>query len=130
LPPSPDPNRNALFPYRDDPDDAGPPDQSHLDNQQIHTYHAQVLEQQDEQLDQLGESIGRQRQLSMQIGDELDGQVVLLDEVDGHVDRHYTRMEGAKRRLGKVGRKAGENWGLTTIIILIVILVFLIVILK
>lgn len=54
----------------------------------------------------------------------------MLDEVDGHVDRHYTRMEGAKRRLGKIGRKAGENWGLTTIIVLIVVLVFLIVILK
>jgi syntaxin 8 len=66
----------------------------------------------------------------MQIGDELDGQVALLDEVDGHVDRHYTRMEGAKRRLGKFRKKAGENWGLTTIVILIVILVFLIIILK
>jgi len=66
----------------------------------------------------------------MQIGDELDGQVALLDEVDGHVDRHVTRLDQAKRRLGGVSRKAKANWGMTTIIILIVILVLLIVILK
>jgi syntaxin 8 len=67
-------NRNALFPYRDDPEN-GLLDQSHLDNQQIHAYHSRVLAEQDEQLDRLGESISRQRELSIQIGDELDEHV-------------------------------------------------------
>lgn len=66
----------------------------------------------------------------MQIGDELEGQIALLDEVDEGVDRHQTRLDGAKRRLKGVSKKAGENWGMTTIIILIVILVLLIVVLK
>ncbi|KFY20159.1 hypothetical protein V493_07735, partial [Pseudogymnoascus sp. VKM F-4281 (FW-2241)] len=124
-----DPARAQLFPYRDDPVDA-PADQGHLDNQQIHAYHSEVLAAQDEQLDRLGESIGRQRELSIQIGDELDSQVAMLDEVDGAVDRHQTRLDQARKSLGNVARKAKGNMQVTTIIILIIILVLLIIILK
>ncbi|KAL9037548.1 MAG: hypothetical protein Q9180_003654 [Flavoplaca navasiana] len=120
-------NRAALFPYRDEPD---PPDQSHLDNQQIHEYHKNVMQQQDEQLDRLGDSIGRQRELSMQIGDELDEHVQMLDEVEGHVDRHQTTLDGARKRLGNFARKAKDNKQLTIILILIMVLIILILILK
>jgi len=128
-----DPNRAALFPskYTDDESRSTTPDPTiDMSNQQIHTYHQQVIQEQDDQLDRLGESIGRQRHLSMQIGDELEGQVALLDEVDRGVDRHQSRLDGAKRRLNGVSQKARANWGMTTIIVLIVILVFLIAILK
>lgn len=129
-----DADRSALFnqPYRDDPahDPEAPPDQSHLDNQQIHEYHSQVLRDQDDQLDTLSASIGRQRELSMQIGDELDGQVMLLDEVEEGVDRHEAQFRRARGRLDRFSRKARENWSLTVIIALIVILVLLIVITK
>ncbi len=125
-------NRQALFPtrYTDDDRSITPDPTNDMSNQQIHQYHAQVIQEQDDQLDRLGESIGRQRHLSMQIGDELEGQVALLDEVDRGVDRHQSRLDGAKRRLNSVGKKAKANWGMTTIIILIVILVLLIAILK
>lgn len=125
-----DPNRRNLFqPYRDSP--SPPPlDQTGMDNQQIHAYHSQVVRDQDEQLDRLGESIGRQHQLSIQIGDELDGHVALLDEVDNGVERHQGRLSGARRRLDKVRRSAGDNWSLMTIVGLIIILIILIVILK
>ena len=129
-----DQDRSALFnqPYRDDPshDPEAPPDHSHLDNQQIHEYHSQVLRDQDDQLDTLSASIGRQRELSMQIGDELDGQVLLLDEVEEGVDRHEAQFRRARGRLDRFSRKARENWSLTVIIVLIVILVLLIVITK
>ena len=124
-----DANRAALFPYRDDPI-YGPPDQSHLDNQQIHLYHSRVMAEQDEQLDRLGISIRNQRELSIQIGDELDSQVEMLDEVDGLVDRHTSRLEQARRALGGVERKARENGQITIIVVLIIILVLLIIILK
>ena len=64
------------------------------------------MAEQDQQLDRLGESIGRQRELSIQIGDELDSHVQLLDEVDGHVERHQSRLDRARKNLGKVARKA------------------------
>jgi syntaxin 8 len=125
-----DPNRAQLFPYRDDPADSDIPDQSHLDNQQIHEYHSPVIREQDDQLDRLGASIGRQRELSMQIGDELDGQVMLLDEVEEGVDRHQAQFKRARGRLERISRKAKENWGLTVIVVLIVILLLLIIITK
>lgn len=122
--------RAALFPYRDDPTSGGAPDQSHLDNQQIHAYHSRVLAEQDEALDRLGESIGRQRELSIQIGDELEEHVQMLDDVDRRVDRHQGSLDKARRNLGSVARKAKDNMQLTVIVCLIVILVLLIIILK
>lgn len=124
-------NRAALFSdterYRDEPDT---PDQSHMDNQQIHAYHKQVLRDQDEQLDTLGQSIGRQRILGIQMGDELEEQNELLEDVERGVDRHTTTLDRAKKRLGHVARKSRDNWSWVTIGILIVILVLLIIVLN
>jgi syntaxin 8 len=123
-----DPNRSALLPYRDDPSPSY--DHNNLPNDEIHQQHTQILREQDDQLDRLGESIGRQHQLSIQIGDELEDHVLLLDDLDGHVDRHTSTLDGARRRLGKFRRKAKESGGIMTIIGLIIVLVILIVILK
>lgn len=127
------PSEELFGRYRDDPsnDTAGYSDQAEgMSNQQVHEYHSQILEEQDEQLDRLGDSIGRQRELSMQIGDELDSHVAMLDDVDGVVDRHQSRLDRARRTLGKVARGAGENKQMTAIVILIIILLLLIAILK
>jgi syntaxin 8 len=125
-----DRSRQNLFrPYRDEPSPPGI-DQSNMSNDQIYQHHDRVMREQDDQLDQLGESIGRQHQLSIQIGDELDGHVALLDGMDGDVERHQSRLDGARRRLDRFRRKAGDNWSMMTIIGLIIILVILIVILK
>ncbi|KAF5002276.1 syntaxin 8 [Fusarium heterosporum] len=126
------PSAELFGPYRDDPSDsAGYQDEARgMNNQQIHQYHTQILEQQDEQLDRLGESIGRQRELSMQIGDELDSHVAMLDEVEAVTDRHQSRLDRASRMLGKVARGASENKQMTIIVVLIIILVLLIAILK
>ncbi|KAI9728172.1 MAG: hypothetical protein M1828_004633 [Chrysothrix sp. TS-e1954] len=125
-----DPNRSQLLPYRDEPDPSEPPDHGKLDNQQIHAYHSQVLRDQDTQLDTLGQSIGRQRELTIQIGDELDEQATMLEDVDEGVMRHQGQLDRAKRRLGGVARRAKDNWSIVTIGFLIVILVLLIIILK
>ncbi|KAF7558607.1 hypothetical protein G7046_g5550 [Stylonectria norvegica] len=129
----PSPSEELFGRYRDDPaaDASGYQDQAaDLSNQQLHVYHSQILEEQDEQLDRLGESIGRQRELSMQIGDELDSHVAMLDEVDGVTDRHISRLDRARKTLGKVARGAGENKQMTAIVVLIIILVLLIAVLK
>lgn len=124
-----DHNRNALLPYRDSPSPSTDR-QADLSNSQIHGEHTQVLRDQDNQLDRLGESIGRQQQLSIQIGDELEDQVALLDDVDGHVDRNQGRLDGARRNLNRFRHKAASRSGMMTIIGLIIVLVILIVILK
>ncbi|KAI1656514.1 hypothetical protein F4813DRAFT_390553 [Daldinia decipiens] len=119
--------------YRDNPgdDSLGYRDEAAgMDNVQIHAYHQRILDQQDEQLDALGASIARQRELSMQIGDELDEHVAMLDDVDSAVDRHQGRLDRAKRQVGKITRAAGDSKQMIAIIILIIVLVLLIAILK
>lgn len=122
-------NRAALFadqqPYQDEP-----PDQSELSNQQIHDYHKQVIRDQDEQLGTLGESLGRQRMIGIQMGDELDEQNEMLTDLESGVDRHQGLLDRAGKRLGVVARKSKANWSWVTIAILICILVLLLVILK
>lgn len=81
-------------------------------------------------MDRLGESIGRQRDLSIQIGDELDEHVQMLDEVEVHVDRNQTKLTGARKSLGNFARKARDNKQLTIILVLVLILIILILILK
>ncbi|KAI2634413.1 v-SNARE [Hypomontagnella submonticulosa] len=119
--------------YRDNPadDSIGYRDEAEgMTNTQIHAYHQQILDQQDEQLDALGASIARQRELSMQIGDELDEHVAMLDDVDNVVDRHQGRLDRAKRQVDRITRAAGESKQMIAIVILIIILVLLIIILK
>ncbi|KAI6780312.1 syntaxin 8 [Emericellopsis cladophorae] len=127
------PSRELFGPYHDDPEPENHGYADHaqtLDNQQLHQYHSQILDDQDEQLDRLGESIGRQRDLSMQIGDELDSHVAMLDEVESATDRHQSRLDRASRAVNKVARSASDNKQITAIVVLIIILVLLIAILK
>lgn len=125
-------NRAALFEqqggggYSDDPST----DSSGWNNQQIHAHHGQRLREQDEQLDTLGQSIGRQRLLGIEMGNELDEQGVLLEDVEAGVDRHQSTLDRARGRLGRVARKSRDNWNWVTIGILICVLVLLIVVLK
>ncbi|KAK1253944.1 hypothetical protein MKX07_002021 [Trichoderma sp. CBMAI-0711] len=129
------PTQDLFGRYHDDPnassDSLGYSDNAAgMSNQQIYEYHNQIMQEQDEHLDRLGESIGRQRELSMQIGDELESHMAILDEVDHVTNRHQSRVDRAKRALGKVAKGASENKQMAIIFILIVILVLLIAILK
>ncbi|KAI1803819.1 hypothetical protein F4811DRAFT_523083 [Daldinia bambusicola] len=123
--------------YQDNPGDGGGDggmgyrdSAGEMTNTQIHAYHQRILAEQDSQLDALGASIARQRELSMQIGDELDEHVAMLDDVDVAVDRHQGRLDRARRQVGKISRAAGDSKQMIAIIILIIVLVLLIAILK
>ncbi|KAI5795561.1 hypothetical protein EDC01DRAFT_56059 [Geopyxis carbonaria] len=105
-------------------------DTEEMNSHQVLQLHNRVMEEQDESLDRLSQSIRNQRELSIQIGDELESHVQLLDEVDDLVDRHQSRMHTAKRKLDNVARTAKDHGSLVIIAILIVILILLIVILK
>lgn len=89
-----------------------------------------MLRDQDAQLDTLGESIGRQRMLGIQMGDEMDDQNAMLNDVERGVDRFQGNLDRARGRLGKVARKAKDNWSWVTIGVLILILVLLLAVLN
>ncbi|KAF3915222.1 hypothetical protein ABW20_dc0108606 [Dactylellina cionopaga] len=84
-------------------------DTDDLSNHQVLAVHQRIMEEQDDTLDRLSESIHRQRELSIQIGDELDGQGELLDDLDEGVDRAQRRITGARKRLDTFARKAKDN---------------------
>ncbi|KAI5195857.1 hypothetical protein AUEXF2481DRAFT_88708 [Aureobasidium subglaciale EXF-2481] len=117
-------------PYTDNDNDTSTPNHTSLSNHQIHTYHTQVLSEQDAQLDVLSSSIQRQRALGIQMGDEMDVQNAMLEDVEAGVDRFQSRLDVARGRLGRVARKAKGNWSWVTIGVLMLVLVLLLVILN
>jgi syntaxin 8 len=64
---------------------------------------------QDLHLDSLSHSITRQRDLSMQINDELDVHTGLLEELDYDLDDTGNRLGRARRQLGRVANGAREH---------------------
>ena len=90
-------------PYTDDPEAGYPSTDEMLQTQR------QMMDQQDVHLDHLAQSIGRQRDLSLQINEELDVHHGLLEEMDEELDRTGNRLSQARRRLDRVARGAREN---------------------
>ncbi|KAL0581467.1 hypothetical protein V5O48_000621 [Marasmius crinis-equi] len=107
LPPTPPPKRDNsdadFTPYTDDPE-AGYNDPSIMLQTQ-----RQMMDEQDQHLDRLSNSIGRQHHLSLQINEELDVHTGLLEELDTELDRTEGRLSGARRRLDKVAKGARNN---------------------
>ncbi|KAL5606958.1 hypothetical protein BROUX41_003325 [Berkeleyomyces rouxiae] len=117
--------------YTDAEDSAGYRDEAaDMSNEQVHVFHNRIMDEQDEHLDRLGESISRQRELSMRIGDELDAHVNMLEDTEGVVDRHQSRLDRARRSLNRIAEGESDSRGMMTIVILIIILLLLIAILK
>ncbi|KAF9389042.1 hypothetical protein CPB97_012093 [Podila verticillata] len=94
-----------------------------LDNSQMLQLHQRIMDDQDTNLDRLSEALGRQQDIGLMIGDELDTHLDLLEETDHLVDRTENRLGSAAKRLAKVakGTKGCGSW--TIILILVIILV-------
>ena len=134
-------------PYRDNPDDARDQllphrksvrfsenlvDNNDTDDQSNHelmTMQQQQMQDQDESLEVLSRSLGRQRELSIQIGSELDEQGELLDDMDTSVTRSQDRLDRARNRLTAFSKKARANSHLSIIVGLLVLLIVLIMVL-
>ena len=89
-------------PYTDDPE-AGYSSEEVLQQQRL------IMDDQDVHLDELSRSITRQRDISLQINDELDVHTGLLEGLDHDLDRTDTRLTNARRRLDRVAKGAKEN---------------------
>ncbi|TBU57394.1 hypothetical protein BD310DRAFT_949396 [Dichomitus squalens] len=110
-------------PYTDDPE-AGYTDEDMLLQQRL------IMDDQDVHLDELSRSITRQRDLSLQINDELDVHTGLLEGLDHDLDRTDSRLTGARRRLDRVAKGAKENGSTVMIALLILVLLILIIVFK
>eukprot|EP00842_Homolaphlyctis_polyrhiza_P001954 jgi/Hompol1/275/HPOL_002468-RA len=71
-----------------------------LTNQEVVQLQTRIMDQQDSQLDQLHETVTRQKLIGLEIGNELDMHVDLLQQTDQLVDNTQQRLTSADRRLG------------------------------
>ncbi|TFK93402.1 hypothetical protein K466DRAFT_580994 [Polyporus arcularius HHB13444] len=125
--PAPPPPRfsgeHNYAPYTDDPEAGYSSEEMVL--QQRH-----IIDDQDVHLDVLSRSITRQRDLSLQINDELDVHTGLLEGLDDDMDRTGSNLTKARRRLDRVARGAKEHGSTVMIALLILVLLILIIVFK
>ncbi|CCM04358.1 uncharacterized protein FIBRA_06530 [Fibroporia radiculosa] len=114
----------SFAPYTDDPEAGYPSSEEMLQAQR------QMMDEQDVHLDRLSQSIGRQRDISLQINDELDVHTGLLEGLDHDLDRTDGRLSGARRHLDRVAKGAKDNGSTVMIAILILVLLILIIVFK
>ncbi|KAI9221579.1 hypothetical protein BC828DRAFT_333002, partial [Blastocladiella britannica] len=65
--------------------------------------------EQDSHLDALAHAVTRQKHVAVAIHDELDDQVELLDGMTEGVDTIQSRLQGAQRRLERVGATMNQT---------------------
>jgi regulator of vacuolar morphogenesis len=73
-----------------------------LDNEGLLVHQQQIMDDQDQQVQQFGAILARQKQLGISIGHELETQNQILDELDGDVDRTQTKLKFANKKLNKI----------------------------
>ncbi|KAL8873791.1 MAG: hypothetical protein Q9174_000801 [Haloplaca sp. 1 TL-2023] len=73
-----------------------------LDNQGVLQLQQQLMQEQDEDVNILAQAVARQKQIGVEIQEELAAQKDLLDLLDEDVDRVQGKMDVAKKRLGKI----------------------------
>ncbi|KAL8699720.1 MAG: hypothetical protein Q9224_001289 [Gallowayella concinna] len=73
-----------------------------LDNQGVLQLQQQLMREQDEDVDVLGQAVARQKQIGMEIQQELLVQKDLLGLLDEDVDRVQGKIDVAKKRIAKI----------------------------
>uniref|UniRef100_A0A2C9L213 t-SNARE coiled-coil homology domain-containing protein n=1 Tax=Biomphalaria glabrata TaxID=6526 RepID=A0A2C9L213_BIOGL len=79
--------------------------------------------EQDRGLDALSHVISRQKQMAIDIGNEVDGQNELLDDIIDHTDRTGLRIQRETRHINIVERKSASCWYYILIALLLVAIV-------
>ncbi|KAG9083373.1 hypothetical protein FRC07_013927, partial [Ceratobasidium sp. 392] len=110
-PRSPSPRNGTLDdgifrPYKDEP---AAYEEGGATHDEIMLEQRQMMDEQDTHLDRLSNSIRNQRDISIQINDELDVHTGLLESLDHELDSTHDRLGRARRRLDHVARGARDN---------------------
>jgi len=117
--------RDMAIPFRDSP----PPSPTFSPHTEMQMQ-SQLMDDQDQHLDHLSNSIRRQHDLGLQIGSELDVHTGLLEELDHDVDQTDSNLARARRRLDVVAKGARNNASAVSIGLLIFVLLILIIVFK
>lgn len=94
------------------------------------TQHQQlIIKDQDEQLDLIGSSVGVLKNMSHQIGNELEEQNRMLDDFHHEMDKTESRMDTTMKKMAKVLHMSSDRRQCCAIGVLLVILLIVIILL-
>ncbi|KAI9031167.1 hypothetical protein DFJ74DRAFT_654837 [Hyaloraphidium curvatum] len=124
--------RETLTVLPDDEPDEGRPSDPYADKSDPELLQLQkdIMEDQDQSLDALVSVIERQKQIGVQINQELDYHIELLEDTEERVDATTGRLGSAQKRLDVVRKTVSSNWGLCTTVGLVGLLMVVLVIIK
>lgn len=88
-----------------------------------------MISNQDEQIDMIGTSVGVLKNMSHQIGNEMDEQAVMLDDFAHEMDTTESKMDNVMKKMAKVLHMSNDRrqWcaiGVLLLIMVIVIILF------
>lgn len=121
---------NNFKPYTDEEPDRNTLLSVDTTNQEMFAQHQQQILEQDQNLDQLHQSISTQHSMGVGISQELDNHLIMLGDLESQADRSLSGVRRATTGVANFRRKVAENGSLSTIIVLTVILILLLVVLN
>ncbi|EPB75589.1 SNARE domain protein [Ancylostoma ceylanicum] len=89
----------------------------------------QIIRDQDEDLVLVGKSVNTLKHMSYKIGDELDQQAVMLDDLGQDMDTVDTKLDGVMKKIAKLTHMDDDKRQCKVIMILSVVIFFLLIVL-
>ncbi|KAL3702299.1 hypothetical protein R1sor_020321 [Riccia sorocarpa] len=86
----------------------------------------QVFKEQDQDLDELTESVQRMGNIGLAIHDELDSQDILISDVGRDVDTATSKLAYTQKKLEHMIKKAGAKGQIILIVVLVILLAVLV----
>jgi len=97
-----------------------------LSNDELRQEQRRVIREQDEGLDALADILARQKTIGLTIGDEVDTQNEMLDDIRENVENVHGRVVRETRNIDRVDRK-DRTWWLWLIMVLLLIAIVVII---
>ncbi|XP_023304818.2 syntaxin-8 [Lucilia cuprina] len=108
--------------------DAAPIIDAH-DIQTLKQQQISMLEEQNKGLDTLSQTLSRQRQLATQLGQEVEDQNDILDNLANTIERVETGVSIETRNIGLVNRRDSSTWGYWVIIFTLLVIIIVVAVL-
>ncbi|CAI5454126.1 unnamed protein product [Caenorhabditis angaria] len=89
----------------------------------------QIIRDQDDELEMVGNSVRTLRGMSSRIGEELDHQAIMLDELGQDMDRVDSKLDAVMKKMAKLTHLEDDSSQCKMIIVLSALLFFLVFVL-
>lgn len=96
-----------------------------MSNTDLQQQQQSVIHEQDRGLEALSHVVSRQKQMAIDIGNEVDDQNELLDDIGDHIDRTDNRVQRETRHIRIVDRKSAGCWYYVVIMLLFIAIVII-----